>query len=470
MGGADLITTGSGVDLILGGAGGDEIAAGAGDNLVFGDNGQIVSATSDAARLGDGATFGPATITLGRVMSTAPVIGGNDRVTTLGGNDIILAGVSGDTLETATSGDFRDVVDAGDGNNLVLGDSGLLVFAQPLDDAATTAEISLAVDPTKPVDATDPLNGGVPVDTETAVYTYGYTSDSDPSDLDWIESTAWSVGGADLITTGSGVDLILGGAGGDEIAAGAGDNLVFGDNGQIVSATSDAARLGDGATFGPATITLGRVMSTAPAIGGNDRVTTLGGNDIILAGVSGDTLETATSGDFRDVVDAGDGNNLVLGDSGLLVFAQTLDNAATTAEISLAVDPTKPVDATDPLNGGVPVDTETAVYTYGYTSDSDPSDLDWIESTAWSVGGADLITTGSGVDLILGGAGGDEIAAGFGRQPGLRRQRPDRVGHERCGPLGRRSDIRTGDDHARAGDVDRAGDRRQRPRHDARRQ
>ncbi len=414
VGGADLITTGSGVDLILGGAGGDEIAADSGDNLVFGDNGQIVSATSDAARLGDGATFGPATITLGRVMSTAPAIGGNDRVTTLGGNDIILAGVSGDTLETATSGDFRDVVDAGDGNNLVLGDSGLLVFAQPLDNASTTAEISLAVDPTKPVDATDPLNGGVPVDTETAVYTYGYTSDSDPSDLDWIESTAWSVGGADLITTGSGVDLILGGAGGDEIAAGAGDNLVFGDNGQIVSATSDAARLGDGATFGPATITLGRVMSTAPAIGGNDRVTTLGGNDIILAGVSGDTLETATSGDFRDVVDAGDGNNLVLGDSGLLVFAQTLNDAAGAEQtVTVRVDPTQSV------NPDIPANSE---YSYSYTPDSDPSyhtvgaedDIDYITTTAPTIGGADMLTTGLGNDIILGGTAGDTIVAGLG--------------------------------------------------------
>ena len=67
------------------------------------------------------------------------------------------------------------------------------------------------------------------------------------------------------------MDIVIGGAGSDLITAGSGDNLVLSDSDQIVAAQSDAPRFGivagtqpDGALFGPAMITLGRVMSTAP--------------------------------------------------------------------------------------------------------------------------------------------------------------------------------------------------------------
>ena len=65
--------------------------------MVLGDSGQIVAAQSDDSRFGAGALFGPATMTLGRVMSTAPVIGGNDRITSNGGDDIVIAGMSGNS-------------------------------------------------------------------------------------------------------------------------------------------------------------------------------------------------------------------------------------------------------------------------------------------------------------------------------------------------------------------------------------
>ncbi len=412
IGGPDEITTGAGTDIVIGGTDSDLIAADAGDNLVLGDSGQIAAAQSKDSRFGGGATFAQAVITLGRVMSTAPVIGGNDEITTLGGNDIVLAGMSGNApLSTVWDplSVFRDVVDAGGGNNIVLGDSGLLVFAQAMDDANPQRTVTVAVDPTQEWDQNDPA---------TSEYSYTYTSDENPGDIDWIESTAWSIGGADEISTGAGTDIAVGGAGSDLIAAGAGDNLVLGDSGQIVAAQSDDSRFGGGAEFGPAVITLGRVLSTAPVIGGNDRITTLGGDDIVLAGMSGDTPVSTlwdTSLVFRDVVDAGDGNNTVLGDSGLIVFAQEMDDDGSqlVVSVTVSVDPTQDVYQGDPA---------TSEYNYPYKSDSNPNynvssaedDIDYITTTAPTIGGPDSITTGTGNDIILGGTAGDAIIAGAG--------------------------------------------------------
>src|SRR5213078_3503558 len=127
-----------------------------------------------------------------------------------------------------------DTIVAGDGNNVVIGDSGLIDW--------------VAVE-----------RGGI-----------GPGDDIDPADIDRIQSTSPDDGGSDVITTGSGDDVIVGGEDGelvddvqistytavarsvsvdplrlgDSIDAGNGRNLVFGDNGAIYAASSDASRFG----------------------------------------------------------------------------------------------------------------------------------------------------------------------------------------------------------------------------------
>src|SRR6185436_18939620 len=135
----------------------------------------------------------------------------------------------------------NDVLTADIGNNLVLGDSGFIVLAKALGDADYGVTLSVAVDPTLPktgnvvvsalsLSGTVDLNGGQPVGgNKTAVYNHPYTSDNDPSDIDWIESIAWSVGGNDAIRTLGDNDIAIGGAGADLIKVGAGQSLVFGD-------------------------------------------------------------------------------------------------------------------------------------------------------------------------------------------------------------------------------------------------
>ncbi|MFL6014724.1 MAG: beta strand repeat-containing protein, partial [Gaiellaceae bacterium] len=357
-GGTDTITTGNGDDVVIGGedgervvevagvgsnattvqvarylADGDTIVAGNGRNLVLGDNGQVTAAANfDAPR------FGSLPLTLGLVTTTDSLIGGADDITTGSGADIVLGGIDGDTIR------------AGDGNNVVLGDSGLI------DWVAAARSYALA----SPGD------------------------DSDPLDIDRIGSTSPDDGGTDTITTGSGDDVIIGGEDGevvddvqisthtavtrtvsaesdplrlgDNIRAGDGRNLVFGDNGEVYAAHSDASR------FGGIPMTIGIAQTIQSLLGGADSITTGANDDVVLGGINGDTI------------DAGDGNNVVIGDSGQILWTAG--------------------DFGGTLTG----------------DDLDPSDVDRIIATNRDDGGSDTITTGSGDDVIVGGEDGEIVS------------------------------------------------------------
>ena len=233
----------------------------------------MTAATSGANR------FTSWTISLGLVETIQSLIGGTDSITTGLGTDILLGGINGDTLF------------AGEGRNIVIGDSGYIDWT-----AGDTGRFYAAVG--------------------TAVHGTLSGDDSDALDIDRIFSTEPDHGGNDTITTGAGDDIIIGGedgevvqggsvvaaaaTDGDTIQAGDGNNLVFGDNGQVTAATSDANR------FNSWTITLGLVETIESLIGGSDSITTGIGNDIVLGGIDADTIN------------AGEGHNIVIGDSGYI--------------------------------------------------------------------------------------------------------------------------------------------------------
>ncbi|UUZ51905.1 calcium-binding protein [Massilia sp. B-10] len=194
--------------------------------------------------------------------------------------------------------------------------------------------------------------------------------DSDFGDIDRMFTIDNAIGAYDTINTGNGDDIVIGGVGGDGINAGGGRNLVFGDNALIRSATANTGR------FGGLPVSLGQVSTIDPDLGGIDNIVTGSGDDIILGGNLG------------DVLNAGDGNNIVLGDDGVITFTGLSFGAS------------------------------------GDGNDLDPSDIDEIVSTSTTAfGGADTIITGIGNDIILGGRAGDSIACLPGRQRGVRRQR-----------------------------------------------
>ena len=170
-----------------------------------------------------------------QIETVRPEDGGNDTIQGDAADDVILGGAGGDEI------------DAGEGDNIVIGDSGKLVYSE-----------------------------GV---------------------LSTVETTAHDTGGNDTISTGSGNDLIFGGFGTDVITAAGGENLILGDNG-IASFLTD----GDG-------LSLDLLETTAPALGGDDVISSGNEDDIIFAGAGNDTIN------------AGNGNNLVAGDNGRLTLA-----------------------------------------------------------------------------------------------------------------------------------------------------
>jgi Ca2+-binding RTX toxin-like protein/phage tail sheath gpL-like len=388
-GGNDNITTGSGDDIIIAGedgetvqndqvispanvtqtvvangsealgTAGDTVNAGDGNNIVFGDNGQIIAAMEDAPQ------FTSLPITLGLVETIEPLIGGSDDITTGIGNDIVLGGIDNDTI------------DASDGNNIVIGDSGLIDYTaaeRATNETLGTGFASFLVGAT-----TDDSDGSTDTSTGTTV-TLG---DLDASDIDLIYSTDPDYGGNDTITTGSGDDIIIGGedgeliidteiagvitqastlvadtTNGDVINGGDGNNIVFGDNGQIQAATLDAVQ------YGAQPITLGLVETIEPLIGGADMIDTGIGHDIVFGGINNDTI------------DVSDGNNIVLGDSGYIDY------------VAMERDPNVAF------------------------ADLNASDIDIIKTTNPADGGNDTITSGIGIDFILGGTANDDISAG----------------------------------------------------------
>ena len=170
--------------LCWGGHLGDTINVREGNNLVLGDDGAIdyVRAEREPGVV-PGADTSAADIDLITSLSTTDH-GGIDNIDTGNGDDIIIAGRDNDT------------VDALGGNNIVIGDSGIITAADE-----------------------DGLQFG-----------------NQPLTVGRIETITFGDGGVDIINTGEmtdGNDIVLGGHLGDTINVNEGNNIVLGDDGAI---------------------------------------------------------------------------------------------------------------------------------------------------------------------------------------------------------------------------------------------
>ncbi|MRR30975.1 calcium-binding protein, partial [bacterium] len=261
-GGVDNITTGAGNDIVIGGPFGDTITADDGENILFGDNGRILSslAVNGSAELASPLDNHP--ITLGLIETIDPTIGGADIITSGTGRDIILGGALGDTI----TANFGEETGNPDGRNLIFGDHGFVDY------------VGYNLTPNENYK----------------------TADQDARDIDRVWSTDTAIGGDDTITTGAGNDIVIGGNGADTITAGAGQNILLGDNGEIDSKPGyDAAPI-----FSVHAFMVCDVRTSGYADGGADTITSSEGDDIIFGGAGGDTIF------------AGAGNDLVFGDQG----------------------------------------------------------------------------------------------------------------------------------------------------------
>ena len=309
--------------------------------------------------------------------SIDPRIGDGDTIISQGADDIIVGGRGHcDTHDSALPCvDVVDDINAGGGNNIVLGDSGRLGFA----DGLITSAVSLApavggpdtISSTGGVDIVIGGDGGDTVQTGDgndivlgdngfALFDHRTVAGVDTSVLREIASTDTDIGGIDEIIVGQGDDVVIAGGGGDRVnytldagefvATDTGDDVVIGDNGNAEFDT----------TTGESVIDF--IETIAPEHGGDDLIFVGEGDDVVLGGSGADTID-AGLGNYEDVV---------LGDNGIADF-----------------DVLIPEGGTDKV-----------------------SVLSEVTSTAVGTGGDDTIITGDGADYVIAGVGDDKVNVG----------------------------------------------------------
>ena len=390
-GGTDTISGGAGNNVVIGGLGADAITFADGVNTILGDNGRaqfvgglVVAVTSIDTSLGGDDTiavqaghnvlvggFGSDSLSaangvnvvlgdngqaiyaggvenLKQIGSIAPEIGGNDLIITGAGQDVIVGG------------NGADQITAGDGDNVVIGDNGLIDYSA--DGDLSTLNVAVTTD-SAAGGGDDVITGGVGnnliiggLGSESITMTGGQNiivGDNaevifSQGGLDRVRSLEPELGAADTIVSGGGADIIVGGAGGDQLDAGNGQNIVIGDHADL--------------DFAPATRRLVRAESIAPKIGGDDVIRTGSGQDIIFGGAGSDNIT------------AGAGSDVVLGDHGRY-------------------------DASD---------ADTVVISSIFTGAADGGAADWISAGD----GDDDVVGGQGSDRIYGDGGDDNLIGG----------------------------------------------------------
>ncbi|MGK2876297.1 MAG: hypothetical protein ACSLEW_11765 [Nocardioides sp.] len=237
QGGDDTITTGSADDYVEGNAGLDRIDAGPGDD-------DLIGGSSSA----DGRPFGAT----GDRLADDP-------------DDLVHPGQFG------RPDDMEDHIDAGAGDDVVLGDNGLLT--RPADAPAVRADGSRL----RTIRLDDVILAG--------------------------SSVPGQLGGGDVLVAGEGEDLVFGQSGDDVLFGGVGEDYLEGNAGAdtLSGADGEDDLVGGGSTSAGSVIT-----SSAGSV-----------EDRLLAPATG-TLDTSAAGlvDDNDTLDGGDDTDVLVGDNG----------------------------------------------------------------------------------------------------------------------------------------------------------
>ena len=386
--GNDVIFGGSASDWIAGGGGNDTISSGNGNDIVLGD---------DGFNLNLSARLDLSTQVLLTVNAPSPT---DDQLT----SDKLIAG--------------SDSITGGNGNDIVIGDHGI-VTQIPGTNRILTTGLMIGAQTVRPDDgAGDTINlgtgnnvvlGGSGADTINAtsgndviVGDNGNVVYSVPGVLMTVRTTdvvgASVYGGDDTITVGAGHDVILGGTGNDTITVnGTSNSIAIGDEGQI--------------NYDPSG-NLTSATTTNPSIGGDDKITLAAGNNIVFGGYGNDTII------------AGTGNQIAVGDNGSVVCSapDVLQTVQTSDPLYGGNDTITMADGNDLILGGIGADiisvgngNSTIIGDDGILSFTAVTGLLVLAQTQDpSFGGNDQITAGNGINNVIGGAGNDKITTGNG--------------------------------------------------------
>jgi Ca2+-binding RTX toxin-like protein len=309
----------------------------------------------------------------------ALAVGGSDEAYGNKHDDIIFGGIAGDLLK----GD-----DGMDGDDVILGDNGLIVYELDDDGERTmiatiettdTSEATGGPDTIEGQDDNDVIIGGVNNGGPDLLYGDMATpnADGDLDTLDFIRSELLGLGGADELSGNAGNDVLIGSTGGDTMygddasasaAASDGEDIMLGDNGDIEFIGTVGRLLVQ--VIGrdvPSAVDLITTTDVSDAFGGAD---TMSGNavaDIMLGGVNDGGVDTMYGDQAppTDVSKLNDGDDILLGDNGLLDFT--------------------------------------------HLTDLDRNTLDLIQTFEDTYGGTDIISGNRGLDVGIGGTGDDTI-------------------------------------------------------------
>lgn len=420
--------SGLGTDMVIGGSGADDVTLQDGSDLVLGDTGSITHVIGSTAAL--------------ILRSDADIRDGADVVRAMGGdNKLVLGGGSDeysvvnagpnmvladsgiidtvsqtltgfasdtdgdDTVTGSTSvsddwiigGTGGDLLSAGDGDNVILGDSGVINYnGTAILDVTGTADARDGADTVSGNTGDDlVILGGAADVADVQSGDNKVLGDSGSIDLvaGSLTTTADATDAGDQITTTGGADMIAAGGGADVVTAGTGNNLILGDSGTIL--------------FTAGTVTALSMTSAAAVQDGNDSIVAEGGADAIIAGGGSDT------------VTGGEGTNRIIGDSGVIDFvAGTMTSTADDNAGSDVIDVSNGIDL---IIAGLRADTVRAgggdniiLGDDGTISHDVAMALLVASSTADARDGADDVTSGLGDDFVILGGAADTLDAGNG--------------------------------------------------------
>ncbi|MHC4281808.1 MAG: hypothetical protein ACYSWZ_02365, partial [Planctomycetota bacterium] len=368
--GNDYILGGRGDDILAGGHGPDRGATDeeASDNdVIIGDNGGLLFADASLGSTPEEQKANFGRLTLIRTTDILNSTGGADTAYGEEGADVILGGVNnddglGEPEVDRLYGDYYDYTTAVPeitiGNDVILGDNGLLDFALGLDTDLDTLDLIHS----EPYAVTD--------------------WSTEPPTLD--DTTI--LGGTDIIDGSFGYDVLIGGVGGDtmygddETASNAeddGEDIMLGDNADIFL-IDNVGRLLVQVTDMPAGTAVDLITTTdiEDETGGADIMSGNAKADIMFGGVNNGGTDTMF-GDRGGLNPEdqptpasilNDGDDILVGDNGLLDFTFGGDE-----------------------------------------SGEDRKTLDLIRSFEDTLGGRDVISGNKGLDVAIGGTGDDDI-------------------------------------------------------------
>ena len=260
-GGHDWLSVGEGNNLVAGGVGRDKIVAGGGDDIIAGDQLQLLR---DA---------------LGRPVSLVSTERAALTATQRSDDDID----AGHGDNAVVGGPGADLLSSGDGDDTLLGDSGYIEWLAGQRSAVVSLPPVVAAhsdDQLSSGAGRDQLIGGAGSDTvvngsgESVLLGDHGEIRSDHSGRFWrVDDYRDSSGAGDILNGGSDRDVIFGSDGDDVISAGGGDDIVIGDYGIV---EQSALRLSIEADE------IGR--------GGVDQLRSGSGHDIVVGGHRGDQL------------------------------------------------------------------------------------------------------------------------------------------------------------------------------------